>query len=128
MPEEVYTPPSYGPNQNPGDVRRRVWRVQGDNKLAGVPFLQFLEEDAIMLGDGSERSLNRARDLCAVYTPGVEVPMRDPVTDEFTGAVITHAQIFAAIYSLGRYAQGIDDQAKIETDRTSTIASDDANQ
>ena len=103
--------PQYGPTINPGDVRRRAWRIGAENPLGGLPTITFHEEEIIKLSDGSERPLGRTRDLSVAYAPGTSLPLLNPITGEPTGQTISHDVVFAALYSLGRATQDATDAA-----------------
>lgn len=92
-------------NTNPGDVRRRVWRIGIDNPLAGDDIVVCHEEDAVLLADGTEKSLGGVGGLSKTPDDLNEVvELRDPTTDAVFGSTTVGA-IYAAIYSLARHIQ-----------------------
>lgn len=96
--------PTYDPTTQPGQTRRRISVLWGYNKLSEMPRIDFQEQEVVRLGDGAEAHLRDTRAVSVAYTPGLSIPLRDPISDAVIGT-ITHDQIFAAIYALGRQAQ-----------------------
>lgn len=91
--------PNYKQNAVTGETYQRANQVIVDNPLGGTPRISFLEQEVITLSDG--RVIFNA-------VPGVGIdfhaedtfPVVDPSTDIPTGAVATHADLQAMIYSL----------------------------
>jgi hypothetical protein len=108
---------SYLPTVNPGDQRERVWRIQGENINAlqfpgSVPWFLFHWEKAMRTRSGdpspenpapSEAGLGRSVDVQVKFTPGASFQLLNPLTGlPIEGQTMTHEQLFAAVFSLGR--------------------------
>lgn len=105
--------PSYVPTVNPGDTRRRIWRNTNENPLNAYPSASFHEQEVIRTSDGKEVVLSDSvvRNLNVAYTdPSTVIKMKNPVDDSLLGS-LTFAEVYTVIYSLGRYAQEMQDLA-----------------
>jgi hypothetical protein len=68
-----------------------------ENPLAGQALIQFREERVAVLPD---RNIITPEGLIVVpFDPGATIALRNPMTDELTGATITHGEIYAILYS-----------------------------
>jgi hypothetical protein len=103
----------YAPTVNPGDTRRRVWFMGIRNTLGSPGAVEVREEEVIRKADGTEKSLGATRDMSLSYTPELgQVPLqlRSPVDDSVLPNVVLPIDlVYAAIYTLARYIQELDD-------------------
>lgn len=108
-----FTFPNYTPTVNPGDTRRRIWRNTNENPLNAYPSASFHEQEVIRTKDGQEVVLSNSsvRILNVAYTdPSTVIKLKNPMDDSLLGT-LTFAEIYTVIYSLGRYAQEMQDLA-----------------
>lgn len=107
--------PNYAPTVNPGDTRRRIPRITGNNILHVTPSMDFVEEEVVLAAtEGGnppkERSLGVTRRLRLDYDPARVLVTHNPITDQ-PGPVgripadLTMAEAYAVLYTLGRTAQ-----------------------
>jgi hypothetical protein len=110
-----YQPPNYADLDTPGTTRRRIHRIICENVLNGAKLAQFFESEVILGADDVERNADmHTRALSMRYTDPTEViQLRNPETDAVVGST-SLGNILAAIYSLARHAQALDDAAKTE--------------
>lgn len=81
-----------------GESWTRCHTVTIHNPLAGVPAIAFSEERVTLL-DGE--TLHRWTDtLRKDFDMAGSFPLLDPATNATTGATMTHAQLYVALYSL----------------------------
>lgn len=102
---------NYGPNQTPGQIRRRVFYFHGFNPNAlsaegGTPSIVFHEEEVMLGVDGKERQVAKVGEVKLTFNPGLTFPMRAPQTDAvIPGQTASQAQVLQMLYSLARWAQ-----------------------
>lgn len=90
--------PNYNESQVAGTAWQRCHTVTVRNPLGGVPVIEFAEERVIAI-DGDDikqwcQGCGKAFDMAGTF------PLLDPATNATTGATMTHAQLYVAIYSL----------------------------
>lgn len=79
---------------------QRARAVTINHKRGEVPHVVFQEEEVLVL-DGGE-TIRRDVSYCEAELSGEDIALRNPTTGNLTGATITQAQLYAAIYSLYR--------------------------
>jgi hypothetical protein len=93
----------------PGKKRRRIWRIQGENKVNSMPYMIFHEEEVICDENGIEVSLNRTREIIVNFDDiDKRIDLRNPMTDEVIGT-FSIKELYIMLYSLGRNAQFTED-------------------
>lgn len=81
-----------------GSAWQRCCQVVVDNRRGVTPSIRFDEERLTALSDGD--TVRRALGALTVpYDATAVVELRDPNTGETTGETITHAEIYAILYS-----------------------------
>ena len=81
-----------------GSAWQRCKQVVVDNRRGVTPSIRFDEERVTALSDGD--TVHRALGALTVpFEPQAVVELRDPATGEVTGETITHAEIYAILYS-----------------------------
>lgn len=90
--------PNYQQTTVTGESWTRCHTVTIHNALAGVPAIAFSEERVTVLaGETLHRwtdTLRKDFDMAGTF------PLLDPSTNAPTGATMTHAQLYVALYSL----------------------------
>ncbi len=114
-----YSLPKYGPNINPSEVRRRIWRNENENSLNGPPRATMYEEDVVLIvvdGKPVERSFgNRVSPLVHSPTnPNEPVELRN-ISDDALLGMTTIGVIHTMIYSLGRHMQKLRDWSMLRS-------------
>ena len=90
--------PNYKSTTVGGDAWTRCHTVTIRNPLAGVPRIEFAEEQVIAIGD---KTLHQWTDCVNKdFASDGTFPLLDPTTNATTGATMTHAQLYVALYSL----------------------------
>ena len=108
-------PNNYAPTVNPGDTRRRIWRLTGENPNGALPSMVFHEQEVIRTTEGTEAIIQqRTRDMERTYDPTRVVQMRRPDTDALgpvgrLPADLTEEEIYAVFYSISRDSQLVQD-------------------
>lgn len=88
----------YKEEQTTGQSWQRCYRVVIDNALNSTATATFHEEKVFVLGDNL---VNQPVTACIVsLSPQAEFPILDPVTNQPTGQMLTHQQLYTYIYSL----------------------------
>jgi hypothetical protein len=99
-----------------GVAIERCHTITIQNAANGVPVVSFSEERLVTLADGSimrTPPLSGAMQLVLQFDPHAQIPLRDPVTDELTGAFATQEEAHRILYSayralkLQREAEGV---------------------
>ena len=86
-----------------GQKYTRFDRINVDNSLDRTPMIHISSED-IMIVDGDTKLQVGRNDYSIPFDADAIIPLRNPVTDELTGASMTHAEIYAILYSVARSA------------------------
>ena len=86
-----------------GQKYTRFDRINVDNSLDSTPMIHISSED-IMIVDGDTKLQVGRNDYSIPFNADAVIPLRNPVTDELTGASMTHAEIYAILYSVARSA------------------------
>lgn len=81
-----------------GQSWQRCHQVVIDNRRGGVPTVRFDEETVVAL-EGSAEVRTPAGVLTVDFDPARQIPLRNPVTGELTGTVMTYADAYAVLYS-----------------------------
>ena len=81
-----------------GESYRRCNQVVIDNPLGGAPTVTFGQETIIGTGGGHTAHIPLSP-LPMAFSAGGVVPIVNPATGEATGASVSHAEIYALIYS-----------------------------
>lgn len=89
---------NYNETEVAGSNWQRCHQVVIDNRLGITPSIRFDEERVTALANG-EAVRQPMGSLAVPSEPGGTVEMRDPETGEPTGETITHAEIYAILYS-----------------------------
>lgn len=77
---------------------QRCRTVTVSNPLGGTPAIMFEEERLVQMSDGVVR---RATDGCGCsFSSTGTFLLRNPSTNEPTGAIMTHNDLYVALYSL----------------------------
>lgn len=77
---------------------KRCNRVIVDNPLDATPSVRFYEENVVSMPIAKVRA--DAGTVTAQFNPDEQIMLRDPQTGELTGAYVTQAHLYQAIYSL----------------------------
>lgn len=114
-----YSLPKYGPNINPSEVRRRIWRNENENSLKGPPRATMYEEDVVLIvvdGKPVERSFgNQMTPLVhSPANPNEPVELRN-ISDDTLLGMTTIGVIHTMIYSLGRHMQKLRDWSMLRS-------------
>lgn len=102
--------PDYNETTVNGNAWQRCKQVVIENRRGVTPMMRFDEERVTALSDGDVNH----RDLGALsvpFDPQAVVELRDPETSELTGETITHAEIYAILYSTYLGAAAARDEA-----------------
>lgn len=95
---------NYGPADT-GETRRRVFITEAFSPVDALPHIVFYEEEVVKHADGTESRVRLERKIRVDYDPNAVVQRRNPADGSLTGETVTHSQIYADIYSLGRQGQ-----------------------
>lgn len=90
--------PDYNETTVTGSAWQRCKQVVVDNRLGVTPSIRFDEERVTALSDGDTVHRNLGA-LSVPFDPAAVIELRDPATGEATGATITHAEVYAILYS-----------------------------
>jgi hypothetical protein len=109
-------------NDTIGGSRTRTNRVIIETTLNSIPQVRFIEENVVLMADGSEISISKGRDIIFSYEPGKSFPVYNPETDEIIeGVTASHDDVFALFYSLIRSVQTEKDE-EIVISRATVVA------
>jgi len=90
--------PDYKESAVAGSTWQRCHTVTVSNQAGQVPFITFQEERVIAL-DGED--IHKFVDGCSKdFNPTDSFPLLDQTTNLPTGANMTHAELYAVLYSL----------------------------
>ena len=68
------------------------------NPLNSVPSIQYIEEQATILG--ADKVITQPLGMVSeTFDPATVIELRDPQTNELTGATITHGEMYQMLYS-----------------------------
>ena len=90
-----------------GDSYLRTWRMNIESPKNAQASITVHEEEATLKADGTFLT-ERARDLNITLDLEETIETRNPLTDEVVGTM-THAEVYAVLYSVARDAQTADD-------------------
>lgn len=100
--------PNYREQAVTGATWQRCFAVTMTNPLDGPKVVQFFEQTCVAF-DG--QVITRDGGSCGVqFAADGEFPLLDLETDQATGATISHAEVYAILYSLYRHAAALRDQ------------------
>lgn len=109
----------YSPTIHPGERRRRIYRIECENRLGRPRRLLAWEEIVVRVhasgtapqGQAEEETLvPESRVLAVEFAEGATVPARHPETDAPLGSDVSHDGSLLALYSICRAAQLAADQ------------------
>lgn len=90
--------PDYKQSALTGTTWQRCHQVVIDNPRGAIPSVRFDEEEMLALADG--REIKRALGSLALpFDPAREIPLRDPMTGELTGATASYGDAYVLLYS-----------------------------
>lgn len=78
----------------------RCWQVLCENPLGGSPRVVMHEEDVFVASGGGTITRCRPMPLVVEFDASGSFPLLDPATGDATGSSMSHAALFAALYSL----------------------------
>jgi len=81
-----------------GEAFTRCSQIVIDNRLGVAPTVTFHQERVIGLGDGTSTKAPM-QPVVMAFDPTAAIPIIDPETGEDTGATMTQAEVYAAVYS-----------------------------
>ena len=87
---------------------QRCFRAVVEHQRHEQPRIDFLEE--VVTINGAE-TREQVPGCSVTYEPAGLLPLRDPQTDQPTGATMTQAEVYAILYSVYRYAADLRDGA-----------------
>ena len=68
------------------------------NPLNGAPSIQYIEEQATVLG--ADKVITQPIGMVSEsFNPDTVIELRNPETNELTGATVTHAEMYQMLYS-----------------------------
>lgn len=102
------TPMNYKETTLSGTSWMRCRCVTITNPLAGSEFdhnnnplgpVAYFQEQKVISMDGTQSMIDAGSCLKA-FDPVAAIPMRDPTTGDLTGSTVTHADLYAILFSL----------------------------
>ena len=115
--------PEYKQTTVSGEAWQRCHQVVIDNPLNAAPLIRFDEERVVAAAGAPGRTALGS--LVAPFVPMAQIPLRDPQTNELTGEHVTHADLYAALYSAYMQQAEVRDAAATPTPEEMTDGTDD---
>lgn len=104
----------YEPDYRQAAVTGKRWRrsLHGEfsNPFEGGAWIRFDWEDRVLLDDGTTVATPAPSTLRHFDTPSAKLDILNPETGEPTGQVITHAALYAILWSLARESASLQDK------------------
>lgn len=94
-------------------VRCRAVTINNPHESKGTPPEVFFQEEQVVAMPGSEFIMRDVSFCSAVFSPTGSVPLLDLATGQPTGQVMTHQQLYQALFSL--YMQAATDRDAAQT-------------
>lgn len=70
-----------------------------NNPLTGDAPIAYFQEEKVISIDGAQTTVD-AGSCRKAFDPAATIPMLDPATGVATGATVTHAELYAILFSL----------------------------
>ena len=84
-----------------GQKYTRFDSINVDNSLDRTPMIHISSEDIMIIDEDTKLQVGR-NDYSIPFDASAVIALRNPVTDELTGATMTHAEVYAILYSVAR--------------------------
>ena len=98
-----------------GGTRTRTEKIEIKLPVGELPTISFIEQEVVLLADGSEKKVGGGRTISFQFDPTKEFAERNPNTDEELGAHGLAVELFAGVYSYIRQAQTDKDNEVVVT-------------
>jgi hypothetical protein len=105
------TEPDYRKISVTGERWRRCCHGEFDNASGATPWIRFDFEDRVALADGESIGTPAASVVRRFDTPDSILDLRNPETGLPTGQTLTHAELYAVLWSLAMESAEMADAA-----------------
>jgi hypothetical protein len=104
---------SYQSTTISGEAWTRCPEITIHNPTDGQPLIAFREERVALIG--GEKLITPLSRIVTAFDPAADIPLRDPETMEPTGGTVSHAEVYAILYSAYIHAALTRDAAQHES-------------